>query len=124
MGWLSRAESDLAYAQLGLNAGPYYYAGVLYHCQQTAEKALKSLCCFHGIIPPKTHDLVRLLEIIQPHADLEERFEDALFLNPFATIFRYPGDEQEPTTVEAGKAVLCARSLLAAIRERVIGETA
>lgn len=40
MGWIVRAESDFAYAQLGLDAGSYYYAGVLYHCQQTAEKAV------------------------------------------------------------------------------------
>ena len=62
VGWLEKAESDLAYAKLGLDNGDYYFAGAVYHCQQAAEKALKALCCFHGVKPPKTHDLVTLLE--------------------------------------------------------------
>lgn len=99
-----------------------YYAGVLYHCQQTAEKALKSLCCLYGTIPPKTHDLVRLFEIVQPCGDLEGQFEAALYLNPFATAFRYPGDYPEPTKAEAQKAVLCAKSMLAAATKRVVSE--
>jgi HEPN domain-containing protein len=110
--WLRKAASDLAYAELGMCAGESYASGVAYHCQQTAEKALKALLCHFGIIPPKTHDVLRLIELLSPHVDFSGFTEAALLLSPMAADFRYPGDNDDPsredviTAFEAAKAIL------------------
>ena len=118
-GWIHKAESDLAYANLGLSSGDSYRAGAVYHCHQTAEKALKALLCFYGIIPSKTHDLVRLIEILSPHVDLADVAEASVFLTPLATDFRYPGDQEEPTGEDAKLAFDYAQGILVKVRELI-----
>lgn len=119
VGWLETAESDLAYAKLGLDNGDYYFAGAVYHCQQAAEKALKALCCFHGVKPPKTHDLVTLLEKLKGFADLGEFTQSAARLTPMATEFRYPDFVEVPTR-EAVQAAFCdAKAMVEAIKNLI-----
>ena len=115
--WLRKADSDLAYARLGIEAGESYFSGAVYHCHQAAEKALKAILCFHGVIPPKTHDLVRLLEIIHPHGDLSSFQEAAIFLTPLSTEFRYPGDLEEPSSEDANQAFQFAKQINIRARE-------
>jgi HEPN domain-containing protein len=115
--WLRKADSDLAYARLGIDAGQSYLSGAVYHCHQAAEKALKAILCFHGVIPPKTHDLVRLLEIIHPHGDLSSFQEAAIFLTPLSTEFRYPGDLEEPSSEDASQAFQYAKKIHIRARE-------
>jgi len=115
-GWLHKAESDLAYAKLGLSSGEAYHSGAVYHCHQAAEKSLKALLCLHGIIPPKTHDVFRLIEILTPHVDLSDFKEAAAFLTPMATDFRYPGDQDEPTREDAQLAFEYANQILIKVR--------
>jgi len=112
LGWLSKADSDLAYARLGIGAGDTYLSGAVYHCQQAAEKALKALLCFRGVIPPKTHDILRLIEILRPHIDLSDFTDAAVFLTPLATDFRYPGDLEEPSKEESELAFEYAKQIL------------
>ena len=109
--WCRKAESDLAYAELGLRSGEVYRAGGVYHCQQSAEKAIKALHCLFGIIPPKIHDLVRLIELLQPSCDMQEFLEEAEFLTPLATEFRYPGDTEEPSEEDAQRALIYAKRI-------------
>jgi len=102
--WYRKASSDLAYAKLGLTSGEVFRVGAVYHCQQAAEKAIKALHCFYGLTPPKSHDLVRLVELLQPSCDLQECLKGAEFLTPMATEFRYPGESEEPTEADAQRA--------------------
>jgi HEPN domain-containing protein len=110
--WLRKAASDLAYAELGMTADHSYASGIAYHCQQTAEKALKALLCHYGIIPPRTHDVLRLLELLSPHVDLSGFTEAALLLTPLAAEFRYPGDQDDPTWEDVTKAFVAAKAIL------------
>jgi hypothetical protein len=58
-GWLMKAASDLAAAELVVDgAGPYDTA--CFHAQQASEKALKALLAFNGLPVPRTHDLEEL----------------------------------------------------------------
>jgi len=38
-----------------------------FHAQQAAEKGLKALLCFHGIVYPRTHDLEELSRVLRDH---------------------------------------------------------
>jgi HEPN domain-containing protein len=59
--------------------------------QQCAEKYLKALFEELGIAFPKTHDLDKLLIVIQPHhPTLRSLKRGLLFLTDFAVDTRYP----------------------------------
>ena len=66
-------------------------AGVLYHCQQAAEKALKGFLVFWDQEPPRTHSVTLLLQqatAIEPGFLAGEEAADRL--TPYATRYRYP----------------------------------
>jgi len=121
-GWYRKAASDLAYAELGLSSGETYRAGAVYHCQQAAEKAIKALFCLSGITPPRSHDLVHLIELLTPSLDLQNFLKEAEFLTPMATEFRYPGEWEEPSAATAELSLSCARRIFSEA-ERLIGES-
>jgi hypothetical protein len=57
-----------------------------------------------------THYLRELGEVrVAPHGSLEAIAERAEELTPFAWVFRYPGEPQEPSPEEAGEALAIAR---------------
>ncbi|MDR1388556.1 MAG: HEPN domain-containing protein [Treponema sp.] len=59
--WIFLAEDDLRVAQhLEQTLRPTPFELICFHCQQAAEKYLKSCLEFHDEIPPKTHDLIEL----------------------------------------------------------------
>lgn len=90
--WIYFAEGDLILAKLAIGE-ELALAGVFYHCQQSAEKALKGYLLFQKQNIRKTHDLVSLLN--QCHefdSEFESIRECANELNPFATVTRYPDD--------------------------------
>jgi len=58
-GWVLKGDSDLADAKRTVcSDGPYDTA--CFHAQQAAEKYLKSILAFHGMMIPRTHDLEEL----------------------------------------------------------------
>lgn len=96
-GWLTRASHDLAAGRvLGASRAPLRDVAV-YHCQQAAEKAHKAYLVFHDRRVEKTHDL-RLL--VERAAEIEPGFSTRLDaadrLAPYATMYRYPGVEEQP----------------------------
>jgi len=104
--WLVKARRDLASARK-LASGPEAYLDTaIYHCHQAAEKAIKGWLVFHDQRFEKTHDL-RLL--VTRAASIEARFSDWLeaaeFLNPYATVYRYPGEPLSPEAEEFNKAL-------------------
>jgi len=58
--WLTKAASDLRSARLlgATEEAPLDTA--IYHCQQTAEKAVKAFLVHSEITPEKTHDIRKL----------------------------------------------------------------
>jgi HEPN domain-containing protein len=70
---------------------PPLHDQVCFHCQQSAEKYLKALLQELGVVPPRTHDLVRLLDLLLPHAptlaSLRRRLNS---LTQYAVEIRYP----------------------------------
>lgn len=110
--WLHRAHDDLGAARKLLAGRDVFPAIASYHCQQAAEKALKSLLVADSIAVPRTHDLRVLVERCLAIEPAMETLRDACDeLTPFATEFRYPSDAADP----AAEDVACALKLSAAI---------
>jgi HEPN domain-containing protein len=66
---------------------------VCFHCQQCAEKYLKSLLEELALAIPKTHDLDNLLTLLLPHhSSLRSLRRGLVFLTDFAVDTRYPGN--------------------------------
>ena len=94
--WLRKAESDLLSADNNLSAAQIPFDVVCYHCQQATEKHLKALLVFlDAQPPPRTHDLIALLEQIHIYLKLPipDRVKNScVILNPYAVEIRYPDD--------------------------------
>ncbi len=65
--WVMKAEVDFEAARELAGAKRRLHDGVCFHCQQCAEKYLKALLEEQGLAVPKTHNLVSLLPLLQPH---------------------------------------------------------
>ncbi len=118
MEWLDKARHDLASARkLASDPNPIPDTAI-YHCQQTAEKAIKALLCSQGIRPRRTHDLRALLADLPTTAKTREQLvEPSETLTPYATAYRYPGEAEEPTREELDEAIRAARYVLETVQE-------
>ena len=122
--WLTKASHDLRAADYLARVEEPLLDIVVYHCQQTMEKALKGFLASKGCPFRKTHALVPLVE---QASDFEPEFmgllDHAECLSPFAWRFRYPGDVLEPDEEEAQRALQLAREALEFVLARVSEET-
>ena len=115
--WLRQAESDLAYAELGLREG--FYAQVCFQCQQVCEKAIKALRYGRGERAVLGHSLVEIAASLPVMA----RFRDSLaVLDQYYVPTRYPNGlpggipSDVYTGEQAAAAVDTARHVVAAVR--------
>ena len=94
--WLSFSETDLGVARhLYESYHPKPLEIICYHCQQSAEKAIKAVIIANGAQGgmPKLHDLSFLLNQIKNMAEIDERYYDyADTLTPFGVSVRYPSE--------------------------------
>jgi len=94
--WLEFAKTDLGVARhLFENYYPKPMEIICYHCQQAAEKAIKSIIVFHGAQGgmPKKHNLSFLLEQMKNMEDIPEKYYDyADALTPYGIAVRYPNE--------------------------------
>lgn len=109
-GWLTKAASDLATADLILDSpGPYDTA--CFHAQQAVEKLLKAVLAFHELPIPKSHDLEELqrsIGVIQPLPELAAL--DLIEMTDYAVAVRYDF-EFWPDQQMAGQAVTLAQKI-------------
>jgi HEPN domain-containing protein len=110
--WLQKARRDLLSAKRLASGKDPYLDTAIYHCQQTAEKAIKGWLVYHDQSFEKTHDLrllVTLASEIEPK--FTEWFDVAEEVSPYATAYRYPGEILEPTESEFKQAFTAANRL-------------
>jgi HEPN domain-containing protein len=109
--WLLKSQRDLEAARVLFEHG--LFDVVVYHCQQSAEKALKAYLVYQEVILQKTHNLVVLLEsCLTFDIGFEILRDSAEVLTPYGTEFRYPGDTLEPERFEAEEALAIASLVL------------
>jgi len=92
--WIAKAEGDYASAGREYRArrNPNYDA-VCFHAQQVAEKYLKAWLQEQGIVFPRTHNLIALLELCLPlDASFESLRGALILLERYAVQYRYPGE--------------------------------
>jgi len=118
--WLRKASQDLGRVDRCLGAEPPDIEDALFHCQQSAEKSLKTFLTWHDRPFRKTHDLsvlaAQCLEIdptIQPYVD---RLDD---LTEYAWAFRYPTTFVEPPSADVEIASGLAHEILDEIKARL-----
>jgi len=115
--WLLKAAHDLKAAELLQKDSELLDTGI-YHTQQCAEKALKGFLAFCEQEIEKTHHLKPILEAC---IAIDKRFavlrDDAIFLSPFATGFRYPDDWLMPELEDVQRAIDSARKIFEFVKE-------
>jgi HEPN domain-containing protein len=119
--WLTQAESDLAFAEVGLREG--FFAQTCFVCPQTGEKALKALCYLRGNRVVLGHSLVELLATLAvADAVGSELREGAQQLDQYYVPTRYPNGlpggvpAEVFTRRQAEEAVAIARRIVAFAR--------
>ena len=64
--WLRKAASDWETVLILSAHAESPRDTVCFHCQQHVEKLLKAILTLHGIEAPRTHNLRRLLQLVEP----------------------------------------------------------
>jgi HEPN domain-containing protein len=81
-----------------------------FHCQQTVQKYLKVLLTFYQIEFPKTHEIERLLTLVNSaNPEAASALGCVKWLGPFAVDIRYPGDAAEMLPGDEVRAIEIAR---------------
>jgi HEPN domain-containing protein len=107
--WFLRARSNMARIKAGKVSTDILYEDLCYDAQQAAEKALKALCIFHGIVFQRTHDIAYLLELLERgNVEIPAEVEKSKILTAYAVETRYPGDYTPVSEDDFKKAVKAA----------------
>ena len=114
--WVDRAEADFSAALLLRQSRKKHSRDlVCFHLQQCVEKYLKARLDDAAITFPKTHDLVRLLDLVVPLEPLWATFRPALLtITDYAVTARYPGRSATPP--EATSILKAARHIRSIVR--------
>lgn len=114
--WIRRAEDDVRVLKLLAEQPSGFANPICFHAQQAVEKFLKGFLTWQGIACPKTHDLERLLVLVEVvNRDLAEFLGDTSILTPYGVEVRYPGDRPEATEEASEEALRLARKTQDAI---------
>lgn len=116
--WVVKAENDLKNGAHTLKLGRDCPTDtVCFHAQQCVEKYIKALLVLKGVAFPKTHNIRVLLDLLEGEAavDLEAGAQNRL--TDYATVSRYPGEEEPITLAEARQAVRIARGVRRDVRK-------
>ena len=109
--WLNRARSNLVHARR--ETPGVYLEDLCFDAQQAAEKAIKAVMIKRQIDFPHTHDIARLLRMLESDGlDIPEPLERAAELTPYAAVMRYPGIEQPVSPEAHAEAVAAAEAVV------------
>ena len=92
--WVSKAEGDYntTRREQQVTENPNFDA-ICFHAQQCIEKLMKAVLIDRGLLPPKTHDLLLLDQLLRQAITAWSASKDDLrFLTRAAVDFRYPGE--------------------------------
>ncbi|MBU7007163.1 HEPN domain-containing protein [Phosphitispora fastidiosa] len=118
--WLVKAEHDLLSSKKLIAGDDPILDTAAYHTQQCAEKSLKAYLAYHGKPVIRTHDLNELVNQcadINPSFDFLHDLVDEL--NPYSTIFRYPGDLLVPEYPDVETAIEYAERIMKFVIEKI-----
>ena len=109
--WLNRARSNLSRA--GRRASDVYLEDLCFDAQQAAEKAVKAVMIERRVEFPYTHDLARLLSLLEDAGeDIPNAVRQAADLTDYATVARYPGTYESVSEEEYADAIRMAEAVV------------
>lgn len=119
--WLVHANEDLRVIEHEISSENVPWGAVCFHAQQAAEKYLKALLIQRWIKPPRTHDLMLLVDAARLHGcDIPPLTEECAALEPYAVKVRYPAYIPIPTEA-VGRAVVAAAERIVAAAKAELG---
>jgi len=119
--WIKLAQEDLGAAKSLVKDG--FHSSAMFHCQQSAEKALKGYLVSKKQPIKKTHNLVTLIELcMKIDTDFQYVLEQAGRLNPFSTRFRYPTEWEIPEESEALESISKAKDILKFTKKKILNK--
>ena len=115
LGWVVRAEEDFMLVRSALRRKRPLLYGATFHAQQCVEKYLKALLVAHGLVFPRTHDLVALSDLcLQGGITIPVEQDRLDRLAAYAVQVRYPG--ADPALAEAREAFQVAQTVRRFVR--------
>lgn len=116
--WLRRAESNLIQSRFARPG--VYLEDLCFQSQQAAEKALKALILYRGAAFPYTHDIARLITVLEADGEsAPPKAREAARLNEYAVEARYPGLSEPVSPAEHEEAVQLAQTVLNWVRNEL-----
>ena len=114
--WLAKADGDFHTASREADAIELpNYDAVCFHAQQCVEKLMKAVLIQRGVVPPRTHDLPQLDQLLQTVCpDWSWPIEELRFVTRAAVDFRYPGEMADADEARESFAI-CVR-----LREKLL----
>jgi len=110
--WLRYARADLALAKIPLPEEGLYEQ-LCFHAQQAVEKCLKAVLIKFRVAFPKTHSIEHLIDLLPTEIPRNAKLIASARLTGYATVFRYPGDEEPVNEAAYHEAIQIAESILA-----------
>jgi HEPN domain-containing protein len=119
--WFAKAEQDWKIAQRAIEGDDPLPEQCCYHAQQCAEKYLKGYLKSRRVSFKWIHDLRYLVDLsAQSDGGFSQLAADADTLTRAAEPSRYPGDDEDPVTVEDAKeAIQIAARVRAFVRSKM-----
>jgi len=112
--WIGKGRNDLNAAENSLKSGDYGWAS--FQVQQAVEKALKGLLIKKTGRFPKTHDLVRLSELVDAPNEI---IVDCGKISPLYIEARYPDFPENYSESDARSFIEMGRDVLKWIEENL-----
>jgi len=118
--WLSKAQSDLLFAEASLREFSGFYSQICVLCHDSAEKYLKTFLIAHGIRPDRVHDLMALLhECLKIDATLCLLDMACSILNDYYIPLKYPSHYPDIIREQSAEAFDSAKLIQAEIEKRI-----
>ena len=119
--WLNRAKSNLARATADINLSNIYLEDLCFDAQQAAEKAIKALLLFRGVVFPFVHDLAELVTVLQRNGEeVPQSIAEAARLTRFAVETRYPSLTEAVTREDYNRAVAIAAEVIRWVEKHML----
>lgn len=116
---LNLAYSDLETASVLEKANLPRKENILFHAQQSIEKAVKAVICHHGLPVPMVQDLNELVKTVPAYEQIP--YHDVLFdFTQFATIRRYEEGVAIISVEEVSDAIKVASKVCDWVKGQVI----
>jgi len=120
--WLKRGEHDLIVAESAFQDSDFTDT-ICHLAHQATEKYLKSAWLFYNKVPPRTHDLMKLLSfLIQYEKNFEDFKEKCRFINLFFIETKYPSNQPWlPSREDAKKILTSTREIFDFVQKKLNG---